>query len=49
MNEFNCGDKIVVINHTASYNFNTISDKINYDDMYRTLDMIARGQYYDDY
>ena len=50
MNKFNCGCKIVVTNHTVSYNFDTaISDKINYDDMYRTLDMVARGQYYDDY
>ena len=50
MNKFNCGCKIVVINHTASYNFDTtIRDRINYDDMYRTLDMVARGLYYDDY
>ena len=48
--EFNCGCKIVVINHTASYNFDTtIRDRINYDDMYRTLDMVARHQYYVDY
>ena len=50
MNKFNCGCKIVVTNHTVSYNFDTaISDKINYDYMYRTLDMVARGLYYDDY
>ena len=50
MNKFNCGCKIVVINHTASYNFDTtIRDRINYDDMYRTLDMVARHQYYDNY
>lgn len=50
MNRFNCGCKIVVINHTVSYNFDTtISDKINYDYMYRTLDMVARDLYYDDY
>ena len=40
--EFNCGCKIGVINHTVSYNFDTtIRD--------RTLDMIARDIYYDDY
>ena len=50
MNKFNCGCKIVVTNNTVSYNFDTaISDKINYDYMYRTLDMVARGLYYDDY
>ena len=49
MNELRCGCN-VVINHTIAYNFDTIiSDKINYDDMYRTLDMVARDQYYDDY
>ena len=46
MNRFNCGCKIAVINHTVSYNYDTIIDKINYDDMYRTLDMVARHQYY---
>ena len=49
--EYNCGCKIVVINHTVvSYNFDTtIRDRINYNDTYRTLDMVARGLYYDDY
>ena len=42
MNRFNRGCKNVVINHSIYVYDTIISDIINYDDMYKTLDMVAR-------